>query len=150
MHADAIVVVAFGQIIPEEILDASPWGCINVHASLLPSYRGAAPIQWAVINGDKVSRRDHRAMDTGLDTGDMTYERAVDPWTGMRPAGSLFDKLSSDGGGAFAGTHAGRPGKGSVTAPAAAAETPHSVCGDADQGQGHIDWTQDRAIRSSG
>ena len=55
MEPDVIVVVAFGQIIPKEILDMPKYGCINVHASLLPAYRGAAPIQWAVMNGDKVS-----------------------------------------------------------------------------------------------
>ena len=54
-NADIMVVIAFGQILPKEILEMTPYGCVNVHASLLPSYRGAAPIQWAVINGEKVS-----------------------------------------------------------------------------------------------
>ena len=70
-NADIMVVIAFGQILPKEILEMTPYGCINVHASLLPSYRGAAPIQWAVINGDKVSGVTTMQMSEGLDTGDM-------------------------------------------------------------------------------
>ncbi|MGN0290373.1 MAG: methionyl-tRNA formyltransferase, partial [Lachnospiraceae bacterium] len=66
---DCIVVVAFGQILPKEILEMPKYCCVNVHASLLPKYRGAAPIQWAVINGDKVSGVTTMRMDEGLDTG---------------------------------------------------------------------------------
>ena len=69
-QADVCVVVAFGQILPKEILEMTPYGCINVHASLLPKYRGAAPIQWAVINGEKVSGVTTMQMDEGLATGD--------------------------------------------------------------------------------
>lgn len=68
VDADVIVVVAFGQIIPEEILQMKRYGCINVHASLLPKYRGAAPIQWAVIQGEKESGVTTMQMDAGLDT----------------------------------------------------------------------------------
>lgn len=93
---DAIVVVAFGQIIPEEILTLPPWGCINVHASLLPSYRGAAPIQWAVINGEKVSGVTTMRMDTGLDTGDMIMKEQV-ALDRDETGGSLFEKLSRMG-----------------------------------------------------
>ena len=71
LNPDVIVVVAFGQIIPKEILHMPKYGCINVHASLLPAYRGAAPIQWAVINGDKESGVTIMRMDEGVDTGDM-------------------------------------------------------------------------------
>ena len=70
-NADIMVVIAFGQILPKEILDMTPYGCINVHASLLPSYRGAAPIQWAVINGDEITGVTTMRMDVGLDTGDI-------------------------------------------------------------------------------
>ena len=70
-NADIMVVIAFGQILPKEILKMTPYGCVNVHASLLPSYRGAAPIQWAVINGEKVSGVTTMQMNEGLDTGDM-------------------------------------------------------------------------------
>ena len=76
-QADVIVVVAFGQILPREILELTPYGCINVHASLLPSYRGAAPIQWAVINGETVSGVTTMQMDEGLDTGDMLLKTEV-------------------------------------------------------------------------
>ena len=69
--ADVMVVIAFGQILPKQILEMTPYGCINVHASLLPKYRGAAPIQWAVINGEEVSGVTTMQMDEGLDTGDM-------------------------------------------------------------------------------
>ena len=71
MNADVIVVVAYGKILPKRILEAAKYGCINVHASLLPKYRGAAPIQWAVINGDKETGVTVMQMDEGLDTGDM-------------------------------------------------------------------------------
>lgn len=70
-EADLIVVVAFGQILPKELLEYPKYGCINVHASLLQKYRGAAPIQWAVINGEKKSGVTIMQMDVGLDTGDM-------------------------------------------------------------------------------
>ena len=71
MNADVIVVVAYGKILPKRILEAAKYGCINVHASLLPKYRGAAPIQWAVINGDKETGVTVMQMDEGLDTGDI-------------------------------------------------------------------------------
>ena len=93
---DVIVVVAFGQIIPKAILELPRYGCINVHASLLPAYRGAAPIQWAVINGDRVSGVTTMRMDEGIDTGDIIeqaeYELAPD-----ETGGSLFDHLAEVG-----------------------------------------------------
>ena len=70
-QADVMVVIAFGQILPKSILEMTPYGCINVHASLLPKYRGAAPIQWAIINGESVTGVTTMQMDEGLDTGDM-------------------------------------------------------------------------------
>ena len=76
MAPDAIVVVAFGQILPKVILDLPKYGCVNVHASLLPKYRGAAPIQWAVIDGEKESGVTTMMMDVGLDTGDMLEQRS--------------------------------------------------------------------------
>ncbi len=96
LSPDVIVVVAFGQIIPKTILELPRYGCINVHASLLPKYRGAAPIQWAVLNGEKESGVTTMRMDTGLDTGDMIMKETVvlaEDETG----GSLFDKLSVTG-----------------------------------------------------
>ena len=92
-HADIMIVVAFGQIIPKAVLDMPKYGCVNVHASLLPKYRGSAPIQWAVINGDEVTGVTTMRLDEGVDTGDMIAKRQVrlsDDETG----GSLFDKLA--------------------------------------------------------
>ena len=93
---DVIVVAAFGQIIPKEILELPRYGCINVHASLLPKYRGAAPIQWAVIDGEKESGVTLMRMDEGLDTGDM-IARTVIPLAEDETGGSLFDRLSEAG-----------------------------------------------------
>ncbi len=93
---DIIIVAAFGQILPKEILDMPKYGCVNVHASLLPKYRGAAPIQWAVINGDEFTGVTTMKMDIGLDTGDMIAKkelRIAENETG----GSLFDKLAELG-----------------------------------------------------
>ena len=96
LKPDVMVVAAFGQIITKEILEMPKYGCINVHASLLPAYRGAAPIQWAVINGDKESGVTIMQMDEGIDTGDM-IEKAVVPIAEDETGGSLFDKLSHSG-----------------------------------------------------
>jgi len=93
---DVLVVVAFGQIIPQEILDIAPYGCINVHGSLLPKYRGAAPIQWAVIDGEKESGVTTMQMDAGLDTGPMLMKRSVEI-TPEDTAGDLTETLSRVG-----------------------------------------------------
>ena len=77
-QADLIVVVAFGQILSQEILDLPKFGCINVHASLLPRYRGAAPIEWCLINGEKITGVTTMKMDAGLDTGDMLLKSEVE------------------------------------------------------------------------
>ncbi len=93
---DIIIVEAFGQIIPKAILDMPRYGCVNVHASLLPKYRGAAPIQWAVINGDMVTGVTTMRMKEGIDTGDMIMKQEViirEDETG----GSLFERLSKEG-----------------------------------------------------
>ena len=95
---DVIVVAAFGQIITKEILEIPRYCCVNVHASLLPAYRGAAPIQWAVINGEKESGVTIMQMDEGLDTGDM-IDKVVVPLAEDETGGSLFDKLSQAGAG---------------------------------------------------
>lgn len=95
-EADIIVVVAFGQILSKEILEMPAFGCINVHASLLPKYRGAAPIQWAVIHGEKVTGVTTMRMDEGIDTGDMILRKEVvlrEDETG----GSLFERLAKEG-----------------------------------------------------
>lgn len=97
LNPDVMVVVAFGQILPKAILDIPKYGCINVHASLLPKYRGAAPIQWAVIRGEKVSGVTTMQMDVGLDTGDMLLKTEI-PLDEEETGGSLHDKLSMLGG----------------------------------------------------
>ena len=93
---DMIVVAAFGQIIPKSILDMPKYGCLNIHASLLPKYRGAAPIQQAVIDGEKESGVTIMKMGVGLDTGDM-ISQAVVPLAEDETGGSLFDKLAGEG-----------------------------------------------------
>ena len=90
--ADIIVVAAFGQLLSEEILNMPRFGCVNIHASLLPKYRGAAPIQWAVINGEKTSGVTIQQMAKGLDTGDMLIKREVE-LDAKETGASLFDKL---------------------------------------------------------
>ena len=94
---DAIVVIAFGQILSKEILDLPKYGCVSIHASLLPKYRGAAPIQWAVIDGEKETGVTTMMMDVGLDTGDI-LETKVIPLDPKETSGSLFEKLSEAGG----------------------------------------------------
>ena len=94
--ADAIVVIAFGQIVPASILHMKKYGCINVHGSLLPKYRGAAPIQWAVIDGERESGVTIMQMDEGLDTGDMLLKGSV-VLDEKETSGSLFNKLSALG-----------------------------------------------------
>ena len=93
---ELIVVAAFGQILPKELLDMPQYGCINVHASLLPKYRGAAPIQWAILNGDAVTGVTIMRMDVGLDTGDMIAKAEV-AITPQDTGGSLFDRLAETG-----------------------------------------------------
>ena len=97
LSPEVIVVAAFGQILPKVILDLPRYGCINIHASLLPKYRGAAPIQWAIINGEKETGVTTMMMDAGLDTGDM-LEKTVVPIEEGETAQSLSDKLSAAGG----------------------------------------------------
>ncbi|MDD3279784.1 MAG: methionyl-tRNA formyltransferase [Lachnospiraceae bacterium] len=96
LQPDVIVVVAFGQIIPKSILEIPKYGCINVHASLLPKYRGAAPIQWAVIDGEEKSGVTIMRMDEGLDTGDMLAKTEI-VLAEEETGGSLFEKLSQAG-----------------------------------------------------
>lgn len=93
---DVICVVAYGKILPKEILEIPPKGCINVHGSLLPKYRGAAPIQWAVLNGDKTTGITTMYMDEGMDTGDMILKQEVEIGDD-ETTGELWDRLSKIG-----------------------------------------------------
>lgn len=93
LNADLIIVVAFGKILPKEILESVKYGCINIHASLLPKLRGAAPIQWSIINGESETGVTSMQMDVGLDTGDMLIKKSI-PITKNMNAGELHDALS--------------------------------------------------------
>lgn len=142
LRADVIVVVAFGQIIPESILTLTPYGCINVHGSLLPKYRGAAPIQWAVINGEKESGITTMQMDVGLDTGDMLLKKVV-PLAEDETGGSLFDKLSAAGADLLLLTLE-KLEKGEII-PEKQGESPTEYAKMLTKEMGNIDWTKDAA-----
>ncbi|EJA6664488.1 TPA: methionyl-tRNA formyltransferase [Clostridioides difficile] len=96
LNPDVIVVVAFGQILPKEILEIPKLGCINVHVSLLPKYRGAAPINWVIINGEEKTGVTTMYMDEGLDTGDMILKTEVNLDENIT-AGELHDKMMNIG-----------------------------------------------------
>lgn len=96
-HPDVIVVAAYGQILSEELLNIPGYGCLNIHGSLLPKYRGAAPVQWAVINGEEKSGLTIMQMDKGLDTGDILLQEET-ALQSEETAGSLYDRLSAMGG----------------------------------------------------
>ena len=96
INPDVICVVAYGKILPKELLDIPKLGCINVHGSLLPQYRGAAPIQWAIINGDKKTGVTTMYMDEGMDTGDMILRQEVEI-ADDETTGELWNKLSKVG-----------------------------------------------------
>ena len=90
---DCLVVVAYGRILPQEILDVPPRGCVNIHGSLLPRYRGAAPIQWSVIRGETVTGVTSMFMDAGMDTGDI-IDTLTTPIGENETAGELFERLA--------------------------------------------------------
>ena len=96
IEPDVICVVAYGKILPKEILEIPKFGCINVHGSLLPKYRGAAPIQWAVINGEKVTGVTTMYMDVGMDTGDMILKEETEI-VPDETTGELWDRLAKIG-----------------------------------------------------
>ncbi len=136
---DLIVVVAYGKILPPALLEIAPLGAINVHGSLLPKYRGAAPIQWAVLNGDKESGVTIMQLDEGMDTGDILYTAKI-PINDDDTAGSLFDKLSIIG-----GTTLGEAVsllKEKELTPAKQDETLSSHAPMLSKDLGHIDWTK--------
>lgn len=97
LNPDVICVVAYGKLLPKKILDIPRYGCINVHASLLPKYRGAAPIQWAVLNGDKTTGVTTMYMDIGMDTGDIILKEEVEIGE-EETTGELWDRLTKIGG----------------------------------------------------
>lgn len=140
LHPDVIVVVAFGQIIPKEILELPPLGCINVHASLLPKYRGAAPIQWAVIDGEAQSGVTIMKMDTGLDTGDMLAKTVV-VLDRKETGGSLFEKLSIAGAGLLVETLP-KLAAGDLEGQKQPKESPNAYARMIKKADGCIDWNR--------
>ena len=134
--------MAFGQILPKEILEIPRYGCVNVHASLLPKYRGAAPIQWAVIDGEEESGVTTMQMDEGLDTGDileMEKIRLEEKETG----GSLFDKLSRLGGKLILSTLSGL--ENGTVVPRKQGETTTPYAKMLKKTMGEIDWNMEAA-----
>ncbi len=139
LSPDIIITAAFGQILSKEILDIPPLGCINVHASLLPKYRGAAPIQWAIINGEKKSGVTIMYMDEGLDTGDIISSASVIIDENMT-GGELYEKLAEAGAGLLADTLVDIKNK---TAPRSKQdESASSYYPPLYKGLGLIDWTK--------
>ena len=136
-NADIMVVIAFGQILPKEILEMTPYGCVNVHASLLPSYRGAAPIQWAVINGEKVSGVTTMQMNEGLDTGDMLLKVEI-PLDEKETGGSLHDKLAEAGARLCVETLDAL--KAGTVTPEKQGDSPTAYAKMLDKDMGKIDW----------
>lgn len=138
--ADIMVVIAFGQILPKEILEMTPYGCVNVHASLLPKYRGAAPIQWAVINGERVSGVTTMQMDEGLDTGDMLMKTEI-VLDEKETGGSLHDKLAGAGAELCVQTLEALKDGTVVREPQQESTTEYARM--LDKGMGRIDWSKD-------
>lgn len=138
-NADIMVVVAFGQILPKEILEMTPYGCINVHASLLPKYRGSAPIQWAIIDGEEVTGVTTMQMNEGLDTGDMLLKIEI-PIEPKETGGSLFDKLAVAGAKLCVETLEALQNK--TVTPIPQGETTTAYAKMLDKQLGNIDWNQ--------
>ena len=140
LNPDIIVVVAFGQLLPKNLLTLPHFGCVNIHASLLPKYRGAAPIQWAVIDGEKESGVTTMMMAEGLDTGDM-LEKAVVPIDPEETGGSLHDKLSVLGANLILSTLQ-KMEEGTIT-PIPQTEENTCYAKMLKKSMGDIDWTMD-------
>lgn len=139
LQPDLIVVVAFGQILSQRILDIPPLGCVNVHASLLPRYRGAAPIHWSIINGEKETGVTTMLMDAGLDTGDMLLKDKVTITEEMTTE-ELHDQLMAMGGKLLAETIDGLA-NGTIT-PEKQDDSISNYAGMLNKETGHIDWSK--------
>ena len=138
-NPDVMVVVAFGQIIPLSILKMPKYGCVNIHGSLLPKYRGAAPIQWAVLDGEKETGITTILMDEGIDTGDILLKKTIQIDTD-ETSGSLFDKLMALGAKAILET-LDELEKGSLT-PTKQGESPTAYAKMLNKAMGLIDFTR--------
>ncbi len=142
LKPDVMVVVAFGQILTKEVLMIPPMGCVNVHASLLPKYRGAAPIQWAIIDGEKETGVTTMMMDEGIDTGDM-LEKTVIPVADDETGDSLHAKLSEAGAKLIVSTLKKLQDGTAVRTPQSDEGTCYAKMLKKDMGD--IDWTMDAA-----
>ena len=140
LSAGVFVVAAFGQILPKTVLEIPRLGCVNVHSSLLPKYRGAAPIQWAIIDGEKETGVTTMMMDEGLDTGDI-LEKAAVPIEPDETGGSLHDKLSALGAELIVSTLAKLENGTAVRTPQTDAGTCYAKM--LKKTMGDIDWTMD-------
>ena len=139
MQPDLIVVVAFGQILSQRILDIPRLGCVNVHASLLPRYRGAAPIHWSIINGEEETGVTTMLMDAGLDTGDMLLKDKVAITPDMTTE-ELHDKLMDMGGRLLSDTIDGLAA--GTIVPEKQDDSLSNYAGMLNKETGHIDWTK--------
>lgn len=138
-EADIFVVAAFGQILSEEILDMPKYGCINIHASLLPAYRGAAPIQWSILNGEKETGVTIQQMAKGVDTGDI-LSRVIVPIAEKETGESLFDKLMLAGAELLVDTLP-RIEQGTIV-PEKQSEELATYAGKLEKNMGEIDWSK--------
>lgn len=136
---EVIIVAAFGQILPQRLLDIPVYGCINIHASLLPKYRGAAPIQWAILDGEKETGITTMQMNAGLDTGDI-LEKLVVPVDDEETGGSLHDKLSAAGGKLILSTL--EKLEQGLLVPVAQTEEGTCYARMLDKGMGKMDWNK--------
>jgi methionyl-tRNA formyltransferase len=147
---DLVVVVAYGQILPKSILNIPAYGAVNVHASLLPKYRGAAPIAWAILNGEKVTGVTTMIMDEGMDTGGILLQREI-PIGGEETCETLHDRLASLGGQLLLETLA-KMKEGAIR-PVAQDHSKATYAPPFKKEDGHIDWSKeageiDRRIRA--
>lgn len=138
--ADIFVIAAFGQLLSEEILKMPPFGCVNIHASLLPAYRGAAPIQWVILNGEKETGVTIMQMEKGLDTGDMLLKKAI-PIEPKETGESLHDKLMEVG--AELIVEALPLIESGKILPKKQEESKSSYASRLNKEMGHIDWNKD-------
>lgn len=139
LKPDVIIVVAYGKILPKRILDLPKWGCINVHASLLPAYRGAAPIHWAIVNGESETGITIMKMDEGLDTGDMLAKKVI-PIQNNSTMGELHDRLKFEGAQLLLATLEGLK-VGNIT-PVSQSETGYSYASLIKKEHEQINWNQ--------
>jgi methionyl-tRNA formyltransferase len=136
---DLIAVTAFGQILPQSILDLPRFGCLNVHTSLLPKYRGAAPIQWALLNGDRETGATIMKMNAGMDTGDIVVCESI-PITSQDTAATLHDRLAELGGSLLARSIPGYVA--GTTIPVPQPKDGVSYAPKIKKEDGHVDWRQ--------